>query len=152
MKWIQIRKEFPIEFKRFIGCHNRVHEGKTPSMYWPRDSSGFFGWLSDIGPIPSHLEKPSVGRIDHSKGYVPGNMRWEEHRLNSIKRSGTKYENSTIDEMPEVKTPKFKKGSPGYFEHQAKASNARWAKPGAKKKASEFMSGNFHAIKIGERV
>ncbi len=38
------------------------------------------------------MRKPSVGRIDHAKGYVAGNIQWEEYSYNSIKRKGTSLE------------------------------------------------------------
>lgn len=36
--------------------------------------NGFIAFLNDIGPAPS--DKHQVDRIDNSKGYMPGNVRW----------------------------------------------------------------------------
>jgi hypothetical protein len=49
----------------------------------------FDKWLEVIGSIPEGMEKPTVGRYDHTKGYVfdtenrRWNFRWQEHSENS---------------------------------------------------------------------
>jgi hypothetical protein len=82
------------ELAAFRRCHGRVAEGKVPSIEWARTPDGLRGFLSEIGPMPTSMKKPSVGRIKHSKGYVRGNVQWEEHKENSIKRKGTRYESA----------------------------------------------------------
>lgn len=81
--------------QHFKGCHDRVRDGKSPSIYWSRDRKGYIEFCKELGPIPSCLIVPSVGRKDHKLGYIPGNVQWEEHSVNSVKRRGTKYENET---------------------------------------------------------
>jgi hypothetical protein len=39
---------------------------------------GFIAFLNDMGPAPS--EKHQVDRIDNSRGYDPGNLRWATRR------------------------------------------------------------------------
>ena len=72
--------------------HNRVRDGKSPSIYWARSLEGFVGFLKEVGPIPQPLAKPSIGRKRHAEGYMPGNVMWEEHSDNSRKRKGTRHE------------------------------------------------------------
>jgi len=80
--------------QHFKGCHNRVRDGKAPKIQWPRSRSGFLKFCDEIGPKPNDGQKWSVGRKDHSKGYVKGNIRWELYAHNSVKRRGTKFENA----------------------------------------------------------
>lgn len=78
--------------QHFKGCHDRVRDGKSPSIFWPRNREGYLAFCKEIGPIPPYIKKPTVGRIKHSRGYEPGNVTWEEHSINSVKRKGTRYE------------------------------------------------------------
>jgi hypothetical protein len=54
----------------------------------------FYRWLPIIGPIPEGMIRPTVGRYDHSKGYIfdqennRWNFRWEE--LSENNRDGGK--------------------------------------------------------------
>lgn len=90
--WKIIDPRWSCELAAFKRMHDRVRDGKCPSIKWPRDLDGFVMFLKEAGPIPFDLEKPIIGRIRHSEGYEPGNVMWEEHRENSIKRKGTQYE------------------------------------------------------------
>ena len=89
--WHIVSAEFANELAAFKRAHDRVRDGKSPSIFWPRSLDGFAGFLKEIGPIPAGLEKPSLGRKRHGEGYQPGNVQWEEHAANSIKRKGTRY-------------------------------------------------------------
>jgi hypothetical protein len=124
------------EILAFGRCHNRVRDGKVSFIEWPRDKEGFIQFLLAVGPIPETMEKPSIGRIDHSKGYIAGNIQWEEHRINSGKTIRTNYTNS----KPHI--PKFKRGTPEWIEHQREATMKRWSNPNARKEMSERMKGN----------
>lgn len=128
-KYGKYSKLLPKELQAFKGCQNRVRDGKCHFVAYPRTLEGFLQWLGDIGPIPKGLVKPSVGRIDHSKGYEPGNMQWEEHRFNSFKRRGTKHEGETSP-VVQLRVYKFRKGTPEFYQHQREASLKRWAKKG----------------------
>ena len=90
------------------------------------------------------MKKPSIGRIDHKKGYEPGNIQWEEHKHNSVKRRGTKFENCKDSEVS-LRKYKFRKGTEEHRKHQSEASKKRWADPSQKAKMSLVMKGNRHA-------
>lgn len=90
--WKIVDGRWSLELAAFKRMHDRVRDGKSPSIEWPRSLDGFVLFLKEIGPIPFDLNKPSVGRIKHSKGYEADNVSWEEHSENSIKRKGTRYE------------------------------------------------------------
>lgn len=90
--WKVIDQSLSREVAAFKRAHNRVRDGKSPSIEWPRSLDGFVGFLSEVGRIPDNLAKPSLGRVKHSKGYQSGNVLWEEHAFNSIKRKGTRHE------------------------------------------------------------
>jgi hypothetical protein len=131
--------------RHFIYMFNRVHMGKAPYIKWPRTKEGFYAFVKEVGPKPSDGQKWSIGRIDHEKGYEEGNVRWELFLYNSVKRRGTRHENSREAIVELRPGPKFKLGSEEWYEHQAKASNARWAKLRTEKQMSKLMKGNQNA-------
>lgn len=90
--WEVLDVKWNPELAAFKRAHDRVRDGKSPSIEWPRTLDGFVGFLKEVGPIPAFLKKPSLGRKVHAFGYVTGNVMWEEHAENSIKRKGTRYE------------------------------------------------------------
>jgi hypothetical protein len=45
--------------------------------------NGFIEFLVYLGDVPDGIGRPSIGRYDHSKGYVKGNFRWESLSENS---------------------------------------------------------------------
>jgi hypothetical protein len=79
--------------QNFKCCHNRVRDGKCPSIEWDRNREGYIAFMNEIGEKPNDGMKWSVGRINHDLGYQTGNIRWELHIHNSVKRKGTKYQN-----------------------------------------------------------
>lgn len=143
--WHIVADRWQGELSAFKRMHDRVRDGKVPSIQWPRTLDGFVEFIKAAGPIPTHLHKPSIGRIKHHIGYRRCNVRWEEHRHNSVKRRGTKWE---LFEGAEVqfKILKFKKGTPEHLTHQSAASKARWNKPGQREQARIRMLGNHHQI------
>lgn len=90
--WRLINPDFYPELEAFKRMHNRVRDGKVSSIVWARNFEGFRKFLVEVGPIPKGMIKPSIGRIKHKFGYREGNVQWEEHAENSIKRKGTRYE------------------------------------------------------------
>jgi hypothetical protein len=88
----------------FKGCHDRVRDGKCPSIQWPRSREGYIAFMKAIGPRPKKSGKWTVGRIEHNIGYRKGNIRWELHELNSVKRHGTQYQNSRASNLKELRS------------------------------------------------
>jgi hypothetical protein len=64
-------------FRYFASMVNRARKG-TMGCDFSWGLSEFNRWLEVIGPIPEGMKKPTVGRYDHSKGYVfdAENHRW----------------------------------------------------------------------------
>lgn len=85
-------RNYPLELAAFKRMHDRVRDGKVASISWPRTAVGFAAFHRHIGDCPPQLIKPSIGRINHARGYARGNVRWEEHIINSVKRRGTKFQ------------------------------------------------------------
>ena len=84
--WGKEKQMFPKEQAAFTRCHDRVRDGRCPSIEWPRNPEGFLEFLNEVGLIPSHLQRPSIGRKNHSKGYIKDNIQWEEYMVNSVKK------------------------------------------------------------------
>jgi len=136
----------PYALQAFKGCHNRARDGKAPSIEWPRNGEGYLQFCAEIGRPPAGMEKPSVGRKDHSIGYCSGNVQWEEHKFNSAKRNGTRHQFETSP-VVRLRQAKFKKGTPEHAAHQRFASLMRWQDPKQREKMSLLMKGNRYASK-----
>lgn len=81
-----LKKKFPIHWSSFHNMWKRAKDPKIPcgiSVRYNRNVNGFINFILDIGPIPDGIKQPSVGRIDHSDGYVFGNFKWQEKNENS---------------------------------------------------------------------
>jgi len=70
---------YPDHFKHFVCMFDRL--GRS-GVGFTRDGSGFLEFVECIGPYPVDMVSPEVGRIDHSKGYVRGNFKWQSHHDN----------------------------------------------------------------------
>jgi hypothetical protein len=75
-------------FKFFGSMVNRARKGLIDCDFsWGLNE--FNRWLEVMGPIPENMKKPTVGRHDHSKGYIYDkensrwNFRWQERSENS---------------------------------------------------------------------
>ena len=96
-----IRTIYNQEYRCWLMAHYRTenpkHESYThyrdrgikvhPDFHKSRGIDGFAAFLNEIGPRPSKLF--SVDRIDNTRGYEPGNVRWataEEQRANQGNR------------------------------------------------------------------
>lgn len=91
----QLKKKFPIHWMSFSGMYKRKrqYEIEIDSLF-KRNVDGFIEFILYIGDVPKYMISPSVGRIDHSKGYIIGNFRWESAYSNSIEsgiRNGWKH-------------------------------------------------------------
>lgn len=73
MKWTSVRQR--VENKN---GNNPSYEGLPLGF----SKEEFIAWILE-NPPPATLEEPSLDRIVPELGYVPGNIRWIEKRLNS---------------------------------------------------------------------
>ncbi len=55
-----------------------------------KGAGGFANFLADIGPRPT--KRHTLGRLDETKGYAPGNVAWQTRR----QQDRTRYEGATI--------------------------------------------------------
>lgn len=139
--WGIVGSEYARELAAFRRMHGRAQEGKCPSILWPRTLDGFVMFIKEIGTIPKALKKPSVGRINHQLGYEPNNVQWEEHRINSVKRKGTKHEHSTAKILHlNIDVPKlFARVSPEAAAFRIANVKRYWADPNNRLKRSETL-------------
>lgn len=48
-----------------------------------RTVDGFIAFILYLGDVPCGMERPTVGRIDHDRGYELGNFTWQSMSENS---------------------------------------------------------------------
>lgn len=77
-----LNKQYPIHFSSFSRMHGRIWEFKLTTDF-PRTYQGFKDFVEYLGDVPVGMIRPSVGRKDHSLGYVRGNFGWQERSINS---------------------------------------------------------------------
>lgn len=79
-------KEYPIHLAHLKGVIGRCKSGYCDTDLTP-DEKGLQQFVKEIGPVPSELlangVRRTVGRKDHSKGYVSGNYEWQSQSQNS---------------------------------------------------------------------
>lgn len=73
---------------KHVGYKHYGAAGITVCEEW-RGSTGFPNFLKCVGPKPG--KGWSIGRIDNSKGYEPGNVRWETATQQAQNRSICRY-------------------------------------------------------------
>lgn len=71
------KHSYPRHLVYFSNMHLRVAKYDRECDF-PYTDDGFVMFCEYIGPIPEGMKVPSVGRIDHSRGYVFDNFRWQE--------------------------------------------------------------------------
>jgi len=77
-----LKQKYPVHFSSFSALNGRCKRKKLENDF-PRTKKGFEDFIEYIGPIPKGMKWPSVGRLDHKKGYIKGNFRWQEMSENS---------------------------------------------------------------------
>jgi len=63
-----------------------------------RDRFGFLEFVEELGPIPVRMLHPTIGRVDHSRGYESGNYIWQEFLENCVE-NGTRNKVTTRPEV-----------------------------------------------------
>lgn len=82
----RLRSEYKDHFTSFLCMHNRcMRENIEISKNFSRDAEGFINFLLYLGDLQTDTD--SLGRRDHTKGYIEGNFRWQPLEENS-KESG----------------------------------------------------------------
>lgn len=77
-----LNKQYPIHWSSFTNMHERIDYYKLITDF-PRNYQGFKNFVAYLGDVPVGMKKPTVGRKDHSIGYVKGNFTWQEFSENS---------------------------------------------------------------------
>lgn len=68
----------------FKKLHSRAKRlDLTVDPMFASSTAGYGNFIAYVGPVPSNMRRPTVGRYDHSRGYVAGNFRWQEHSENA---------------------------------------------------------------------
>jgi len=80
-KWGRLEVLYPDHLRHFIQLWDRAPG--SCGIYYTRDPSSFLEFVEEIGPYPTDMIWPTVGRKDHSVGYFPGNFFWQEMSENS---------------------------------------------------------------------
>lgn len=79
-----LKKKYPIHWSSFINMHKRSKlQNINVDEIFLRNRKGFENFIEYLGNVPSNMKRPSIGRIDHSLGYIRGNFMWEELSDNS---------------------------------------------------------------------
>jgi hypothetical protein len=103
------------EYQRWIGMKARCLNPTHPSYPWygakgitvhPLWMNDFPAFLSEIGPCPT--PKHTVDRIDGTKGYEPGNVRWATMREQNRNKSNLRVvsyrgQSKTVAEWAELR-------------------------------------------------
>ena len=92
-KYQRLGEMHKLELKKFKAAFGRCRRGKSPSFGFTVDFEGFSRFMEEVGRIPEDMMRPSLGRKDHSIGYEPGNIFWQELSENCAEngyRSGSK--------------------------------------------------------------
>ena len=68
---------FPFHYEKFNSMHyyNQIEA-------FPKTDEGFVNFMKELGIPPISMKNPSLGRIDHTKSYAPGNVVWQEWEYN----------------------------------------------------------------------
>ncbi len=96
-----LKKIFNYHWASFMNMHQRPTHVDPK---YDRNRDGFINFIVDISEVPPDMMRPSIGRIDHNLGYIPGNFMWQEFSDNA--RDGGKrapHPSSRSNSFPDVK-------------------------------------------------
>ena len=105
----ELPKLYPDHYKHWHWMWDRITRGVCDTDL-TRDKSGFLLFVEEIGEYTSDMKRPTVGRKDHSIGYLLGNFAWQENVDNIAemsKRVGSVY--VMIERRPKHRSEETKK-------------------------------------------
>ena len=83
-KYGSLKKDYPQHWESFRNIHDRCRRmGIEIDYHFRRNIQGLANLIECLGPVPEGMRYPTVGRIDHSRGYLRDNIRWQERSANS---------------------------------------------------------------------
>ena len=83
------RKFYKDHWMSFKGMHKR---GVESNLSFCNNFEGFIKFIYCIGDVPIGMAKPTIGRVDHSIGYIKGNFTWQEF-MDNVRESGYRNAN-----------------------------------------------------------
>jgi hypothetical protein len=83
-KYGSLKRDYPQHFSSFWNMHTRSRrKGLEVAYDFRRNFQGLANLVECVGPVPSEMKSPTVGRRDHGRGYVPDNIAWQDRAENS---------------------------------------------------------------------
>jgi len=70
---------YPAHYRAFLNVIKRSSDVGTDLT---NDKNGYLEFVEELGPCPPDMKQPTVGRKDHSLGYVRGNYFWQSSSEN----------------------------------------------------------------------
>lgn len=123
--YIGMRNKYPVHWIGFVGIHKRHRErGRALGPEFSRDIQGFWNFIEEIGPVPKGMNRPTVGQINHRKGYIAGNFRWESHYDNTQESAIRNRKGEKLQQAARLR--KKEKIGAG---REAKAQKLEWYEP-----------------------
>jgi hypothetical protein len=94
-----LKSSYPIHWASFSAMHGRVRDFGLDCDF-PRNVDGFIDFILYVGPVPGDMIRPTLGRSDHSIGYLKGNFKWQESSDNT---SESATRNKTVVKIQECR-------------------------------------------------
>jgi hypothetical protein len=138
---------------RVLNPNHRYYEKYSKlGMYsgWVHDYDAF---LAYIGSQPSKDTRWSVGRIDNTAGYFPGNVRWEDGYQQNRNRSMPKSNNSGstgVTWKEEANRPSNRAIATWYDLNRGKQRSKSFSDAGIGKDAAIRLATEYRAVMIAE--
>jgi len=85
MSYGDLKKLYP-EYREH--WHNMQARAKLVGTDLAPDRFGYFEFVCELGALPMHMTKPTIGRKDYREVYVSGNYEWQEFRDNVLESNG----------------------------------------------------------------